>query len=168
MNYFKDCKTAEDVKATFKKLCKELHPDMNPGKDTTAAFQAMYNEYETAFNSLKNVHVNSKGETYTRTAGTTETPKEYADLIIQLLKIPGLIVELCGAWLWITGDTYENRETLKALHFKFSSKKSAWYYHRDPYKKHSKKEFSLNDIRNRFGSVTFERSNDPDPDTLPA
>ena len=167
MKYFKDCKTAEDVKATFKKLVKQLHPDMNPDRDTTAEFQAMYNEYEKAFEAMKNTHTNSKGETYTASNGTNETAKEYADLIIRLVKIPGIVVELCGSWLWVTGNTYEIRDTLKEMSFKFSKKKTAWYYHYGPYKKRGKSDLSMNDIRMRFGSVEF-RNEDPDGDALPA
>lgn len=28
MKYFTNCRTAEDVKATYKRLAKKLHPDM--------------------------------------------------------------------------------------------------------------------------------------------
>lgn len=152
-NYFNTAKTIEDVKQLYKKLARDLHPDCNPGRDTTADFQEMSRQYEEAYNRLKNVHRNAEGETYEKE--TTQTASEYADIINQLLHIPGLMIELCGSWLWVTGDTYQAREQLKALHFKYSSKKSAWYFHAEPYRKHGKSEKTMQDIRNMYGSEKF-------------
>ena len=153
MKYFKDCVTLEDVKQVYKKLARSLHPDCNPGKDTTAAFQEMQKEYEAAFNRCKNVHVNKDGEQYTKE--TTETPEMYADIINALLKCSGLIIELCGSWLWITGNTKEHADTLKSLHFRWSKNKAAWYFHFEPFRKHSKKSVDLDTIRNMYGSQRF-------------
>ena len=80
-NYFSKAKTIEDVKQLYKKLARDLHPDCNPGKDTTAEFQEMSRQYEEAYNRLKNVHRNTDGETYEKE--TTQTASEYADIINQ-------------------------------------------------------------------------------------
>lgn len=151
-NYFTFCKTAEDVKQLYKNLVKKLHPDLNRDRDTTADFQAMQNEYETAWNRLKNVHVNASGEQYTKE--TTEDAKEYMDLIEKLIKLDGVNVELCGAWLWLTGDTKTHKDIIKELGFKWAGKKAAWYYHRDPWHKKASK-MTMDDIRNKYGSIYF-------------
>jgi curved DNA-binding protein CbpA len=158
--YFETCKTCEDVKQMYKKLARELHPDCNPGKDTTEEFKEMSNQYQEAYNRLKDVHVNADGETYTKE--TTQTAAEYADLIEKLLHIPGIMIELCGSWLWITGKTYEAREKLKELNFRYSSKKQAWYFHSEPYKKHGKSEKSMDDIRHMYGSERYATSTEPE------
>ena len=124
MKYFTDCKTAEDVKKAFRKWALKLHPDNNQGRDTTEDFQEMQAEFEAAFDRLKNVHVNKDGETYEKE--TTETAGEFMDLIIKLLNLDGVNVELCGSWIWLTGNTKEHRDAIKALHFKWSSNKAAW------------------------------------------
>ena len=151
--YFDHCKTAEDVKQTYKKLARDLHPDCNRDRDTTAEFQEMSRQYEQAWNRCKNFHQNAQGETYEKE--NTESAAAYADLINALLHIPGLMIELCGSWLWVTGNTREAKDQLKALGFRYSSKKYAWYYHAEPYKKHGKSEKSMDDIRNMYGSQRF-------------
>lgn len=163
--YFENCKTAEELKKEYKKVAKMLHPDMNPGKDTEEEFKAMQNEFEKAFELLKNVHINKDGEQYEKE--TTETANEFMDQINKLLHFPGVEVELCGSWLWVTGDTKAVKDELKAMGFKWSRNKVAWYFHREPYRKHSKRNISLDEIREMYGSKSFTR-NVKDPDALPA
>ena len=153
MKYFSDCITLEDVKALYKKLARELHPDCTPGKDTTAAFQEMQAEYEKAFYNCRYTHINKEGETYTKE--TDETPDQYADIINALLRCPGLSIELCGSWLWVTGNTRDHKDILKELHFSWSKNKAAWYFHFEPFRKRSKKGVSLDEIRSMYGSQRF-------------
>lgn len=152
-NYFENARTLEDVKQLYKKLARELHPDCNPGRNTTAEFQQMQQQFEEAFKRLKNVHMNKDGETYEKE--TEETPEQYAGIINALLKLDGLMIELCGSWLWITGNTKEHHEAIKALGFKWSKNKAAWYFHFEPYRKHSKKSVDLDTIRSMYGSQRF-------------
>lgn len=159
--YFTECRTAEDVKAAYKDLVKKLHPDNNPGTDTTKGFQEMQAEFKTAFERLKNVHVNADGEMYEKE--TDEAPEEYMDILEKLFRAKGLVIELCGSWLWVTGNTKEYKDLLKELKFRWASGKSAWYYHRDPWHKRGKGKMSLDDIRIKYGSQKFNgRVSDPE------
>ena len=154
--YFEECKTAEDVKQAYKQLVKKLHPDNNPGHDTTKDFQEMQQEYRSAWERLKNIHVNADGETYEK--ATEETADEYMAMINQLFGLDGIEIELCGSWLWITGNTKEHKETLKGMGFKWACKKGAWYYHRDPWMKRSRKGgVPLDEIRAKYGSTRFTK-----------
>ena len=163
--YFTTCKTAEEAKQEYKRLARELHPDCNKDHDTTAEFQRMQADFEAVWTRLKNIHVNADGETYTKE--TSETATQYMDIINKLLHVPGIVIELCGSWLWVSGNTKPAKEDLKALHFKWSGKKSAWYFHFEPYKKRSKVERSMEDIRNMYGSERFQ-TRTADPEALPA
>lgn len=151
--YFTNCKTAEEAKQEYKRLARMLHPDCNT-EDTTAEFQKMQKDFETVWKRLKNVHVNSDGEAYTKE--TSETAAQYMDIINTLLTVPGIVIELCGSWLWVTGNTYDAKSILKELHFKWSRKKAAWYFHFEPYRKRGKVERSMEDIRNMYGSEKFQ------------
>lgn len=150
MKYFKDCKTAEDVKKTFHKLAMKLHPD-NGG--SAAEFVAMKAEFEKAFETLKNKHVNAEGKAYEKE--TTETAGEFADIIEKLIHVPGINIEICGSWLWVSGNTRDCKDLLKEMHFRWSKNKSSWYFHFEPYVKRNNKKYSLDDIRNMFGSESF-------------
>ena len=51
----------------------------------------------------------------------------------------------------------ETQDEFKHLNFKWSKYKAAWYYHsaEDGYWKKSKKNYSLDEVRNMFDSITF-------------
>ncbi len=151
--YFENCKTAEELKKAYKKAARELHPDMNHDRDTTEEFKQMQAEFEQTFERLKNIHVNKDGEEYEKT--TEETANEFMDMINKLLLFPGIEVELCGSWVWITGNTKAHKDELKKLGFRWSSNKAAWYFHYGPYHRWSKKGMSLDDIREMYGSEKF-------------
>lgn len=148
--YFNNCKTAEELKKEYKKMAIKLHPDNNKDHDTTAEFQEMQAEFTTAFERLKNIHVDKDGHQYE--SSTTESAEAYMDLINRLVKINGIEIELCGSWIWITGNTKPVKELLKTESFHWSKNKMAWYYHREPFTKKSKRSLSLDEIRNKYGS----------------
>lgn len=155
-SYFENCTTCEELKSTYRKLVKELHPDNNLDHDTTEEFKNMQEEFQEVFEILKGIHKNAKGETYEK--ATTETASAFMDLIEKLCRMEGCFVELIGSWIWITGNTKEHKEELKALNFKFSAKKKAWYFHEGEYHKFSKGTKSMNDIRAMYGSTVFTAS----------
>ena len=69
--------------------------------------------------------------------------------------LSSVTVELCGAWLWVSGETYLHREALKEQGFRFSHKKRMWYFAgvpARPFWARSQKEFSMPQIRETFGS----------------
>jgi hypothetical protein len=67
----------------------------------------------------------------------------------------GLEVELCGLWVWVSGDTKSHKEELKAAGFKWSPNKSAWYYPGVP--SFNRTPRSMEDIRSMYGSQVFTR-----------
>lgn len=156
--YFHNCHTAEDIKHQYRENAKRYHPDLGGDPEE---FKAMRIEYERLWEQYKNIHRNSEGETYERE--TTETPEEFAYIIDTLVKLEGVHVELCGSWIWVSGNTKEYRDILKGLHFKWANKKQAWYFHSEPYRKKSCRELSLEEIREMFGSQAYTAKEEKQP-----
>lgn len=149
MIYFKDCKTIEEVKAKYKVLAKQHHPDC--GGDT-ATMQAVNTEYAFAC-----AHV-LKGENLTAEEADEEIrlSEEYRKVIEQIATLPGITIEIVGNWIWVTGSTYPVKKQLKEAGLFFASKKVAWYYRAEEYKTKGGKK-TLDEIREKYGSETVGR-----------
>ena len=142
--YFDHLGTLAEIKAEYKRLAKENHPDV--GGDT-ATMQAINGQYSEAVERIKR-HGERPAD---REAAAQEVPEEFMAVVMAVVNLPGLMVELVGTWLWITGNTYIHKDALKAAGFRWASKKSAWYWHpADAGCGRGKK--SLDQIRAKYGS----------------
>ena len=154
--WFKNIKSVEQLKKEYKKLAVKHHPDLG-GK--TSDMQEINNEYDRLFAELKNVHETAEGKTYTSKTENTEKANEFKDIIEKLIHLAGVKIEIIGSWIWLTGNTYQHREEIKKLDFKWSKSKKAWYFHKSEYRKHNARSFTLDEIRSLYGSE--EIKNDP-------
>lgn len=150
MRFFNDCTTIEEVKATYKKLAKQYHPDC--GGDT-ATMQAINTEY--AFACAKIL----KGEDLSaeEVDEGIRLSEEYRKVIESIINLSGIIIEVVGHWIWVTGNTYPVRKQLKEAGLFFASKKLAWYYRAEEYKTKGGKK-SLDEIKAKYGSETISNN----------
>jgi curved DNA-binding protein CbpA len=147
MVYFNDCNTNEEVKKKYKEMAKKLHPDCGGNEKE---FKEMCSQYEKAFDKYKNVFTNADGETYKKE--TNETFDIFKDIIDIIISMENIDIEIIGSWIWCTGNTKEYKEKLKELGFKWSQKKCAWSFYFGEWKKHYKKNYTLEEIRSKYGS----------------
>lgn len=155
--YFNNCKTIEALKREYKRLAYIHHPDRGGDTETMQAINA---EYDRAFARLRNVHESTRsdaqpGDTYESAEASTEAPEEYREIIERLLHLDGVELELCGRWIWITGSTYQHRESLKAAGCKWASKKRCWYWHPSDAATRSRRSTPMDKIRERYGSESL-------------
>ncbi len=154
MNYFKDCKTLDEVKTLYRSLAKQHHPDRG---GVTATMQAINSEY--AFACAKIV----KGENLNTEEAEAEILKaeKYREALEKIISLEGITIELIGAWLWVTGNTYPHRAILKAAGFLFAPKKTAWYFRTDEFKTHNRHHLTLEEIKAKYGSrnISFAPNN---------
>jgi curved DNA-binding protein CbpA len=68
MKFFNECKTAEDLKALYKKLARKNHPDLGGDLETMKQINA---EYDEMYEKLKNIHSTTDGKTYEKTTTST-------------------------------------------------------------------------------------------------
>jgi hypothetical protein len=78
--------------------------------------------------------------------------EEYRRAIEQIIHLDGITVELVGYWIWVTGNTYPVKGTLKSAGFFFAPKKLAWYFRTAEYKVSKGGKKSLDEIRSKYGS----------------
>lgn len=150
MKYFTNINTLDALKAEYRRLARKHHPDC--GGDT-ATMQQINNEYDELFKVLKDAH-NAAADEYHQ---TTEAPEEFRDIIDRLMKLDGLDIELCGSWLWIGGNTKENKEELKAAGCRWSNNKKLWYWHHaEEGRKWHRGKKTMSEIRTKYGSQTFK------------
>lgn len=153
MKYLRESiKTLEELKKEYHWLCLQLHPDVGGSDEEMKNLNA---EYEQLFKRVKNVHINKDGETYERE--TEETPEAFQELIAELLKMDGIEIEIIGCFVWVSGNTKPHKEQLKALGFKWHSKKLCWYKSPDGYRRWGKGEYTMEDIRTMYSSVRVRR-----------
>ena len=141
--YFDHLSTLSEIKAEYKRLAKANHPDV--GGDT-ATMQAINGQYEEAVERIKRF-----GERVEREAAAQEVPAEFIAIINAVVGLGGIAVDLVGAWLWVTGNTFPHKDALKAAGFKWASKKKAWYWHPEHAASLGSKK-SLEQIKAKYGS----------------
>lgn len=147
--WFSECKTAEQGKQKYRELVKQYHPD-NGG--TGEELKEISAEFSTWWDHYKNIHTNADGKTYTSEKETTETAEQFMDIIRNLSNLPNIEIEICGSWLWITGNTYPVRTQLSEFGCRWSRGKKKWYWTQDDFTKARYKKPSMEQIRQRYGS----------------
>lgn len=154
MTYFNDCNTLDELKKAYRRLAMIHHPDRGGDLETMKHINA---EYERKHDELLNGYNSTHSEQYQK----HETAAEFIRIIEELMKIDGLDIELCGAWLWIGGNTRDNKDALKACGCKWASKKKLWYWHpHDAAPKHARGNKSMAYIRNKYGSEKITNRNE--------
>jgi curved DNA-binding protein CbpA len=153
MKWFNECKSLDEVKATYKKLAKQFHPDL--GGDTVT-MQEINKEY--AFASAKAIKGANLSEE--ETEHEILSSEAYRKAIEAIIHLDGITIELVGWWIWVTGSTRPVKDTLKEAGFFFASKKLAWYFRTAEYKVNKGGKKSLDEIRAKYGSEVLN-SNRP-------
>ena len=143
----RDYKDVQELKRHFLKLVKQYHPDISKEENATEIMKIINNEYEIMIKLVGAKEKTKDSKVY------TEIPKEFTDLINNLMKMEGLDIEIIGSWVWVGGNTYENKEQLKALGFRYQRKSKQWYKGKfdDKYKK--TRATSMEYKRNKYGSL---------------
>ena len=159
--YFKDVNTLEELRKQYKNLLKKYHPDNGGSEEVTKEINT---EYEQLFKILKDRHDtrqqdNTSGNEseYSKNMYDWENDKAIREMLEKIINFKDIDIEIIGAWLWVSGNTYNYRKQLKELSFKYASKKKTWYFHTDTFRKTSHKKLSMDDIRNYYGTTKVQR-----------
>jgi curved DNA-binding protein CbpA len=133
----------EDIKLNYRLRCSQYHPDRNP------AGLEMMKLINAAWEALRDyVPGDLRGDNDTE-------GEDYGPILFEALNavmgLEGITIEICGSWIWISGDTRQHKEVLKAAGYRYAPKKVMWSFCGGK-RTTSRGKFSMDDIRLRHGS----------------
>lgn len=148
--YFDDVTTIEELKQTFRRLCFEHHPDK--GGDT-ATMQAINEAYEVRLREL--------AQSEKDTEAAINIGKQYQEQIQKIIHLPEIQIEVCGSWIWVSGQTFPVKTQLSDAGYFWARKKKVWYWKPPHMKSTNRKPQSMEWIREKYGSVPVENEAAP-------
>lgn len=145
MLYFAGLTEEKAIKDRYKELAKKHHPDLG---GCVEAMKEINNQYEQVITGC----YQSAGKSITEIDELLEKDASLREALMIIIGLVGIEIEICGSWLWITGDTLNNKEALKACKFFWSANKKAWYWRPAEHKSYNRNKWSLDQIRTAYGS----------------
>lgn len=140
--YFAGITNIEDLRKRYRELLKQFHPDNENG--STEITQQINQEYDRAFAELS-LNKNTDSQTYTQ-----EENEEFKTVMSQISHI-NADIEVIGSWLWVHGG-YEYKDLLKSVGFQYAPRKRCWTWHFGEYRRYHRKEITLDEIRQKYGT----------------
>jgi len=142
----------DEIKPAYRKACIKYHPDRNP------AGLEMMKAVNVAYSFLVEISYNGSERPIDE-----EVNSNFGDMlndaINAVINLSGVEIEICGAWVWLTGNTKEHKASIKAAGFWWAKKKAAWYFRPPDYKSKNKGDWDLEKIRSKYGSVSVNQTN---------
>lgn len=129
------------IKAAYRKAAAKYHPDHNAGGL----------EMMKAVNQARDILMANIG----KHADKAESEQKYGEELMRVINAcagVGLTMELCGSWLWITGDTKPFKDMLKQHGCRWAPKKKSWYFRPDDWKSSARGRMTMDQIREKHGS----------------
>jgi len=140
--------TIEALKKAYHEKALQYHPDRQDGNEE---YMKLVNlAYETLLKYVGTYNVSE-----TETSEDLPLTEQLKAIYEKIKHFQGITIEVAGTWFWVTGNTYTYKTKLKEIGFKWANKKKAWYFHEGQYQKETKRNWDLDEIRNRFQSVTL-------------
>lgn len=140
--------TEKDIKAAYKKAALKYHPDRNPlGAELMKAVNAAFDFLMANIDKINSFQSTDENAHY-----------NYGDDMESVLNVltglSGLVYEVIGNWIWISGETREYKDTLKEIGCKWAAKKKQWFYRPEEHKSRwNRKEHSIDEIREMYGTA---------------
>ena len=137
--YFHDCSSLEEARRIYIRLAKTAHPDAGGSTKDMQDLQEAYEMYKS------NNNVKMEKEDFT------------IDSIINDILAMNISCELVGSWIWLFNEnTYQNKEKLKAMGFRFSGGKKRWYWTPNPHHVRGGSKLKMEEIRMKYGATIYK------------
>ena len=165
-NWFAGCIKVAEIKALFRELAMQWHPDRGGDLRTMQEINAQYQE------ALKAKHLS---ETFDETGEKRTyyynecTEREIIDVVSQLvaLNIPTINIEIIGLYVWVTGDTKPVKDRIKTVMInndshtmRFHSVRNCWFFKPEKLKSYRPRYSgkSLDELADKYGRKTVSGS----------
>lgn len=156
-DYFEGIQDIPSLRERYKKLVFRYHPDLNPEKDDSI-MKLVNCEYERLLEIFraKDSHFQSFSEE--KKADEARFDKELREKLDTLFCFPDeIVIEICGSWIWLSGETRKHKEVIKEKGFFFSGDKKKWYWKPSDYKRKNWKKWDIEKIRAVYGSEEYRK-----------
>ena len=139
-DYFEGCLSLNEAKQRYLAIANEYHPAK--GQDPIQLFMARLEFQQLA-----------RDPVYAFNQSSQDVQADFLNFPDVVDKLIGwrLTVEMIGSWLWVTGNTYPQREALKKMNFIYEEFKRAWYYRPASYWSSNSKPLPMEKIRALYG-----------------
>mgnify|MGYP001794544801 CR=1 FL=1 len=143
---FEGCFDEKAIKDRYRTLCKKHHPDLDGDGEVMKAINAAYEE------RMRTQYAKELDEEKVEEFMAQE--KEMMEAVSKIISLKGIVIELIGRWVWVSGETKPNKEALKKAGFLFSRQKVAWYFRTSDKKfyRRNKPTKDLDELRETFKS----------------
>lgn len=145
MRFFANCTTINEVKSLYRELAKANHPDKGGDLETMQSINAEYTFACAKVLKGENLSVEDLEAEILNAEGYKQAVNLASNLV-------GVNVELCGGWIWCSGNTYPHKDALKSVGFYFASAKKMWYFRSAEKAVKGGKPQSMEKIRGKYGS----------------
>lgn len=135
--------TETSVKAAFRRAAQKYHPDKGGSTEMMQAVNAAY--------AYMQMHY---GETIAEMGTDAGYADRLNDAINAIIHLEGLNIEVCGLWVWVSGDTRTHKDAIKEAGYFWASKKYMWYFR--PADQSGGRGKSMGEIRAKYGSVNVQ------------
>lgn len=147
MTYFNNITNQNELKAFFRKLCNELHPDKGGNSTEFIKMMKEYDSIKDNFNT-NDEEVNLKAE-------------HFYNILEQLNKLEDIEIQFIGSFIWLfdtkPNSMYQQKDLIKSFVFdgyntaRWANVKKSWYFSPKEYKRGGKKSYSINEIQSKYG-----------------
>ncbi len=153
MKYFskENLQTIDTLKKRYKELAFKLHPDAHP--TATAEEKEAFSEQMKELNSEYEQAIPMVGKNCNKEYQVDNYPRIIEDLI--KLNLIDVVIEICGWFIYLSGNTKPYSKQFKLLGYRWNPAKQMWYKAPEWWKKTYNKTWSMEEIRNAYGSQKY-------------
>lgn len=149
-NYFQNITDAAALKALYRQLCKQFHPDKG---GSTAEMQDINSQYEATMKSFisgKPEAEYGEGKWYKTRDEEEAVEAAVRAAVEKIAHLDGLEIEIIGAWVWVSGDTKTHKDAIKEAGYWWMHNRKMWAFKGKESRGRGKT--SMEELREKYGS----------------